>query len=638
MAHPKLNLEENSLGSFKFLGDATGGAMPPDEQERVRRHFSVVALVVLGLFALLFLRLWFLQLVQGDYLRQRSEQNRFRLIDLPPWRGKILDRDGQVLVGNRPSYELMAVLEDVGDIGLLSHRLAILLHMDQKQIAAQLENARANGLYQVRLRGDVSWEDLAQVAAYQPELPGVLVQVQPKREYRQNGQAAHVLGYLGEISEAQLKSGKFANYKVGDYVGRSGVELAWDNYLMGARGHRRIEVDAYGREFGQMDSFSPTPGDNIYLTLDSHMQQVAEECLQDRAGAIVALDPRSGKILAMASSPTFSQEAFERGLPPQEWQRLSQDKSHPLENRALQGQYPPGSTFKIVMAVAALEDQVVTPETRLDCPGVLVRGGHEFKDWKKGGHGEVNLHKALVESCDVYFYLVGERLGIDRIAKWSRRFGLGQPSGLHLDKEMPGLVATSEWKKERFHQGWREGDTLSVAIGQGYNLVTPIQMAQVIAAIASGGVIYEPQVVEKVESPGGEVLFQSQPQVKYRLEASPATIAAVQKGLLGVVEDENGTGKDARLDQIQVAGKTGTAQVVTTERLKEEKQGESAESVRKYENHAWFVGYAPADNPQVAVAVIVEHGGHGGSEAGPLARRVIAAAFPKHEPQVVKAK
>ncbi|MGC2691918.1 MAG: penicillin-binding transpeptidase domain-containing protein, partial [Desulfobaccales bacterium] len=261
-----------------------------------------------------------------------------------------------------------------------------------------------------------------------------------------------------------------------------------------------------------------------------------------------------------------------------------------------------------------------------------------FKDWKKGGHGEVNLHKALVESCDVYFYLVGERLGIDRIAKWSRRFGLGQPSGLHLDKEMPGLVATSEWKKERFHQGWREGDTLSVAIGQGYNLVTPIQMAQVIAAIASGGVIYEPQVVEKVESPGGEVLFQSQPQVKYRLEASPATIAAVQKGLLGVVEDENGTGKDARLDQIQVAGKTGTAQVVTTERLKEEKQGESAESVRKYENHAWFVGYAPADNPQVAVAVIVEHGGHGGSEAGPLARRVIAAAFPKHEPQVVKAK
>ena len=368
MAHPKLNLEETYLGDFKFLGTSSGGAMPLDEQERVRRHFSAVVFIVLGLFALLFLRLWFLQLVQGEHLRQRSEQNRIRLIDLPPWRGKILDRDGQVLVGNRPSYELMAVLEDAGDIALLSRRLAILLHMDQKQIAAQLENARANGLYQVRLRGDLSWEELAQVATYQPELPGVLVQLQPKREYRQNGQAAHVLGYLGEISEAQLKSGKFANYKVGDYVGRCGVELAWDNYLMGARGHRRIEVDAYGREFGQMDSISPTPGDNVYLTLDSHMQQVAEDCLEGKVGAIVALDPRSGKILAMASSPSFSQEAFERGLSSQEWQRLSQDKNHPLENRALQGQYPPGSTFKIVMAVAALEEQVVTPGNPLRLP------------------------------------------------------------------------------------------------------------------------------------------------------------------------------------------------------------------------------------------------------------------------------
>ena len=215
MAHPKLNLEENYLGDFKFLGTSSGGAMPPDEQERVRRNFSAVALIVLVLFALLFLRLWFLQLVQGEYLRQRSEQNRIRLIDLPPWRGKILDRDGQVLVGNRPSYELMAVLEDVGDIALLSRRLAILLHMDQKQIAAQLENARANGLYQVRLRADLSWEELAQVATYQPELPGVLVQVQPKREYRRDGLAAHVLGYLGEISEAQLKSSKSANYKGG---------------------------------------------------------------------------------------------------------------------------------------------------------------------------------------------------------------------------------------------------------------------------------------------------------------------------------------------------------------------------------------------------------------------------------------
>ncbi|MGP8051837.1 MAG: penicillin-binding protein 2 [Desulfobaccales bacterium] len=637
MAHPKPNLEANHLGNFKFLGASAGGAMPLDEQERGRRNFSVVALIVVSLFGLLFLRLWYLQLVQGDYLRQRSEQNRIRLIDLPPWRGKIMDRGGQVLVGNRTSYELMAVVEDVGDIGLLSRRLAILLHMDQKQVAAQLENARANGLYQVRLRGDLSWEELAQVAAYEPELPGVLVQLQPKREYRQNGQAAHILGYLGEISEAQLKSGKFANYKGGDYAGRCGIELAWDNYLMGARGHRRIEVDAYGREFGQMDSISPTPGANVYLTLDSRLQQEAEDCLEGKEGAIVALDPRSGKILAMASAPSFSQEAFEHGLPPQEWQRLSQDKSHPLENRALQGQYPPGSTFKIIMAVAGLEEKVITPETTFNCTGSLVLGDHEFKCWKKGGHGEVNLHRALVESCDVYFYQLGERLGIDRIAKWSRRFGLGQPSGLNLDKEMPGLVASSAWKKARFNQAWHEGETLSVAIGQGYNLVTPLQMAQVAAAIASGGLIYEPQLVEKVESPTGEVLFQSQPQVKYNLGASPATIAAVQKGLEGVVAEEEGTGKVVRLADIQVAGKTGTAQVVTTEKLEEERKGGSAEKIHKYQNHAWFVGYAPADNPRVAVAVLLEHGGHGGGDAGPLARRVIAAACREPEPRVAKA-
>ena len=251
-------------------------------------------------------------------------------------------------------------------------------------------------------------------------------------------------------------------------------------------------------------------------------------------------------------------------------------------------------------------------------PRVLVRGGHEFKDWKKGGHGEVNLHKALVESCDVYFYLVGERLGIDRIAKWSRRFGLGQPSGLHLDKEMPGLVASSEWKKARFHQGWREGDTLSVAIGQGYNLVTPIQMAQVVAAIASGGVIYEPQVVEKVESPSGEVIFQSQPQVKYRLDASPATIAAVQKGLLGVVEDENGTGKDARLDQIQVAGKTGTAQVVTTERLNlEEKKGGERRERPQVSKPCLVRGLRPGGQPP---------GGRGGDSGTRRPRRLRSRA------------
>jgi penicillin-binding protein 2 len=617
-----LSLENKGFLSIKIPEGTFGGLMVPEEQEQARRTFSAVALVILCLFGLLFFRLWFLQLVQGDDLRQRSEHNRIRQLDLPPWRGMILDRNGQLLVGNRPRYELVVVLEDVADLPLLAGRLASLLHLDAQQLAAQLNGARSSGLYQARVRGDLTWEELARVETYQPELPGVMIQVQPKREYRHKGQAAHVLGYLGEISDVQLKNGKFTDYKMGDYLGRCGVELAWEGYLRGQRGYRRIEVDAYGRELGQLDRTFPTPGANVYLTLDDKLQQEAEACLEGKAGAIVALDPRSGKILAMASSPTFSQEAFERGLSSQEWQKLSSDKTHPLENRPLKGQYPPGSTFKIVMAVAGLEEKVITPDTIIHCSGSLPFGNHVFHCWRKGGHGRVNLYEALVDSCDIYFYNVGRRLGIDRIAKWSQRFGLGQPTGLKLDKEMSGLVASSAWKKARFNQPWHEGETLSVAIGQGYNLATPIQMAQVAAAVANGGYLYEPQLVEKVENPAGEIVFQAKPVLKSQLGASPETLKVVREALRGVVSE--GTGKAANLPNVEVAGKTGTSQVVALEKEKAKGKG------GPLGNHAWFVAFAPLENPQIAVAVLIEHAGHGGSAAAPLARRLLASAFPEN--------
>ena len=496
-------LRPNKLRFSGFLLQETsfGGVMPPEEQERLRRTFARTALIVLCLFGLLFLRLWFLQLLQGEEMQQRSEHNRIRLLDLPPWRGMILDHHGQVLVANRPSYELVAVMEDVGNIPLLAGRLAHLLQLDPHQLTAQLQNAKKAGLHQVRIRADLAWEEMARVETFQPELPGVLIQVQPKREYRHKGMACHVLGYLGEISDVQLKSGKFSNYKMGDYLGKFGVELAWEKYLRGQRGSRRIEVDAYGRELGQMDSVFPTAGANIYLTLDNRMQREAEACLEGQVGAIVALDPKTGRVLALASSPTFSQEAFERGLTNQEWQKINTDKTHPMENRALRGQYPPGSTFKIVIALAGLEEQVITPSTIVDCTGALPVGNHVFHCWRKRGHGAMNLYRAMVHSCDIYFYEVGRRLGIERIHEWSKRFGLGAPTGLDLDKEMPGLAPSIAWKKARYHQPWHEGDTISVSIGQGYNLTTPIQMARVVAAIANGGIVYKPYLVEKVESP-----------------------------------------------------------------------------------------------------------------------------------------
>jgi penicillin-binding protein 2 len=624
-------LSEEKFSGFKLLETSFGGVMPPEEQDRVRRTFARAALIMLCLFGILFLRLWFLQLLQGQEMQQRSEHNRIRLQDLPPWRGMILDHNGEVLVANRPSYELLVVLEDVENIPLLAERLAHLLRLDPKQLATQLQNAQKAGLHQVRVRADLSWEDMARVETFQPELPGVLVQIQPKREYRQRGMACHILGYLGEINDAQLKSGKYPNYKMGDYLGKCGVELAWEKYLRGRRGYRRTEVDAYGRELGQLESVFPSPGANIYLTLDNRMQREAEACLEGQAGAIVALDPRTGRILAMVSSPAYSQEAFERGLTVQEWQKLNHDKEHPLENRAVNGQYPPGSTFKIVMAVAGLEEKVITPQTIITCKGTMELGDHLFHCWKKGGHGAENLHRALVQSCDIYFYEVGRRLGIDRIAKWSKRFGLGAPTGLDLDREMPGLVASSAWKRARYHQSWHEGETLSVSIGQGYNLTTPLQMARVVAAIANGGLIYKPYLVEKVESPTGEILYQAKPEVQSRLEASPATMEVVRQALVGVVNEDEGTAQAARLPNIEIAGKTGTAQVVALDPDQPKKKRE-----RRMEDHAWFVAYAPAADPRVAVAILVEHGGHGGSEAAPLARRIIAAAMA--EPRVAQAK
>jgi penicillin-binding protein 2 len=623
-----LHMNESRFSSFKLQGTNLGGVMPPEEQEHVRRTFARIALIILCLFGVLFLRLWFLQLLQGDEMQQRSEHNRIRLQDLPPWRGMILDHQGEVLVANRPSFELVVVLEDVADIPLLAGRLAHLLRLDSQQLTAQMQNSKKAGLHQVRVRTDMAWEEMARVETFQPELPGVLIQVQPKREYRHKGMACHVLGYLGEISETQLKSGKLTDYKMGDYLGKCGVELAWEKYLRGQRGSRRIEVDAYGRELGQLDRVVPSPGANIFLTLDNRVQQEAEACLEGQEGAIVALDPKTGRVLALASSPTYSQEAFERGLTAQEWQRINRDKAHPLENRNLKGQYPPGSTFKIVMAVAGLEEKVITPGTIISCSGTMPLGNHVFHCWRKAGHGPMNLHRAMVHSCDIYFYEVGRRLGIERIHEWSRRFGLGAATGLDLDKEMPGLAPSSAWKLARFHQPWREGDTISVSIGQGYNLTTPIQMARVVAAIANGGNIHKPYVVEKVESPAGEILYRARPEVQSRLGASPATLETVRQSLVGVVND--GTAKAARLANIQVAGKTGTAQVVAIDRDNpKRKRG------RNMEDHAWFVAYAPADNPRVAVAVLVEHGGHGGSEAGPLASRVIKASL--SDPKVAQA-
>ncbi|MGQ9688751.1 MAG: penicillin-binding protein 2 [Desulfobaccales bacterium] len=608
---------------YPYKEEPLGDQLSPEELERSRRLMARVILLLFIMFGLLVLRLWFLQLVQGEHLQQRSERNRIRSQELPPWRGMILDRHGNVLVSNRPSFNLMATLEDIADPAALARRLASLLKLEEKSLLTQIDKARQAGLHQVRLKSHLSWEEMALVETFKAELQGVFILVAAKRKYPFGSLASHILGYLGEITETQLKSGRYPTYKMGDDLGRCGIEAAWEEFLRGRRGFRRLEVDAYGRELGNIEQKLSTPGANIHLTLDSRLQREAEACLEGKVGALAALNPQNGKILALASTPGFSPAAFEQGLSPQDWKAISEDKNHPLMNRTIKGHYPPGSTFKIVTALAGLEEGVITPQTRILCRGFLMSGDRKFHCWKKSGHGNEDLHHALIHSCDVYFYEVGRRLGVERLAKWSRRFGLGAPTELKLDKESPGLVPTPIWKRNQIKAPWHEGDTFNMAIGQGYILTTPLQVARMAATLANGGILYKPQLVEKVESPSGEILHQFSPVIQGRLDADPAHLAAVRKGLVAGVS--HGTGKKAYLSQVEVAGKTGTAQVVS---LEKEKTGKT---VRKYQNHAWFVAFAPADDPEVVVAVIIEHGGQGGDMAAPLARRFLETYFAKSQ-------
>jgi penicillin-binding protein 2 len=430
---------------------------------------------------------------------------------------------------------------------------------------------------------------------------------------------AHVLGYLGEIGPAQLKTLKDQGYQLGDELGQYGLERRWEEVLRGQSGGQQVEVDALGRRVRVLHEVTDVPGYTAQLTIDRQLQQTAFEAMQGKEATVVALDVHSGAVLAMVSTPAYDPNVFARGIKAEEWRALIKDPLRPLSNRATQGQFPPGSTFKIVMAIAALEEGVIEPETRISDPGFYYFGNRAFRDWKKQGHGSVDLHKAIVESCDVYFYQLGPRLGIDRIAKWARALGLGEKSGVALDDERSGTIPDTEWKRKRFRQPWYPGETVSVAIGQGYVTTTPLQMAVMMATVANGGTVYRPRIVSKVESFDRALVREYGPEIIRTVPMKPSTIARVRNALADAVKSPSGTGGAARTPIVEIAGKTGTAQVI-------EMKGAYLKSEQiSYMNrdHAWFVSYAPAQNPQIAVVVLVEHGGHGGSAAAPIAKKVI---------------
>lgn len=587
------------------------------------RRILYASLIAGGFFFLLLTRLWYLQVVDSERLVELSEINRLRFVPVAASRGAILDRSGRVLVGNTPSFSVAVVPQEVRDKDVLLAALAGYLGQDLEELRLRWEKGKGRAkYYPIVIASGISRDQLEFLQENHLRLPGIDIEMKPVRQYPNGTLAAHLLGYLGEISEHELDQEQFGEYNSGDYVGKSGLERSWERFLHGVDGGRQIEVDARGRYLRTLNETRPTVGNSMVLTIDIDLQKAAENAFVDRAGAAVLMDVNTGEILAFASNPGFDPALFTGRLDPEIWKSYLEDKRHPLENKALKGQYPPGSTFKIITALAGLEHGLIDEKTTVVCRGYYEMGKDKFNCWEKKGHGAVDLKRALRESCDVYFYQLGERLGVDRIAEMSRRFGLGEVTGIGLENEKAGLIPTSAWKEKKYGKKWYRGETIPVSIGQGYTLLTPIQLAAMTAAVATDGVMYRPHLVKRVVDPDGRVLKEFTPEQVKRLDIKPASYRLVKEGLLAVVNEPRGTGAAARLYEVMVAGKTGTSQVV---KLRDGKRSVAYQ----HRDHALFVAFAPFDKPEVAVSVVIEHGEHGGAAAAPVAGAILRAYFEK---------
>ena len=584
------------------------------ELGELQRRLVVLRVGLLLVVALLALRLWHLQIREGPYYRDLSENNRTRLVILEPARGLIYDRNGVLLANNVPSFSLYVSLEDVKDREALIEKLTELIGLDPALVRKKIAGRGAKQLPR-KIKDRLTLREATLVESHRLDLPGVMIQVESQRNYPSGVTASHVLGYVGEVSAEQLDKPEFAELHQGSIVGQYGVEKFFDHIVRGEAGQKSIEVDALGHEKRTVLVDQPHAGDDLYLTIDVRLQKVAEELLGQESGAIVALDPTTGDLLAMASRPAFDPNVLSRELTPKQWVEIVQDEGRPLNNRASQGQYPPGSTFKVLMAAAALESKTMTPYSTVFCTGGYQFGKRVYHDWKASGHGSVDLRKALIQSCDVYFYTVGQRMGIDTMASFAHQFGLGEETGVELPSERIGTVPSTAWKQKVKHEAWLPGETISAAIGQGYVTVTPLQMASLIGTVANDGVSYRPRLVQAIMDRATEQRQELPAVPKSKLDVKPDTLKLIREALAGVVTE--GTATRAKSSIVTIAGKTGTAQTAAL------RTGPEKDIPKKFRDHAWFVAFAPVENPTIAVAVLAEHMGHGGSAAAPLAKEVI---------------
>jgi len=604
--------------------------------DQLKKRLLAAAVVVLFFFLVIILRLWFLQITSGEEYEKRAYGNRVRIRQLAPPRGHILDRFGREIVTNRPSFNVALIQEDSHDLSDVLERLAPILDMEVSELWAKVREASGTPRYvPVLLKEDIDWKTLAYLENHNHEFSGIRTEVQPVRVYHYDDLAANVIGYLGSISKKELAASDRDVYSGGDIIGKRGLEKMREPDLRGEKGHSYTEVDSKGFEQQMLKTEEPLPGREIRLTLDVDLQQIAESYMDagDKSGAVVAMEVNTGRVLVAVSAPTIHIKDFVGGISIKKWQALLDNSKHPLINKVVQGTYPPGSTYKMVTALAGLAKGVIDEDTVFYCPGRYSFGNRTYRCWKHSGHGPVNLEKAIAESCDVYFYQVGLKVGVDGLAEYAKKLGLGKRSGIEMEYEKSGLAPTKKWKLKNRKSKWQEGETLSIAIGQGFNLTTPLQICLMTATLANGGTVYRPQLVEQVVGPEGNIIESFTPEITSEIKGVDRYIKLIKHGMEQVVQGKRGTARRVAIEGLRIAGKTGTAQVVKIAQYRHLKEEDIP---YKYRDHAWFTCFAPADNPEIAVTVLVEHGLHGGSAAGPIARAVLKQYFSGRLNQIVQ--
>ncbi len=594
-------------------------------------HFQLRLIVSIGfvlvLLAILLVRFFYLQLLRHNYYQTLAESNRIAVVPIVPNRGLILDRNDLVLARNYSGYTLEINLNKVTDMEATINdlsRLVTITNKDRRRFKKLL--AESHNFETLVIRNRLSDEEVARFAAQQYRFPGVEIKARLFRDYPLGEKTSHLIGYIGRINDTEVnqleESDLSANYRGSDYIGKTGLEQSYEADLHGTTGIEQVEVDANGRAVRMLSLTPPVSGNTLVLSIDAKLQEIAEQSFGDFRGALVAIDPNNGEVLAFVSKPGYDPNPFIDGIDPQSWDELNNSPDVPLNNRALRGQYPPGSTIKPFMALAGLNYHTRSPEQTINDTGVYYLPGssRQYRDWKAGGHGLVNMFKAIQMSCDTYFYGLATELGIGNIYNFLTRFGFGQKTGIDLEGETSGLLPSQEWKMKRYQQIWYPGDTVSIGIGQGYTLVTPLQLAFATATLANNGVAYRPHLVKEVRSSrSSEARFIAKDPL-YDLNIPASQLDLIRRAMVAVTQP-GGTAVYASLGApYHIAGKTGTAQVIAM------KQGEKYDAKNvgeRLRDHAWFIAYAPAENPQIALAVLVENGGHGGTTAAPIARKVM---------------